>query len=139
MKRTSLVVIVAAIATTLIQPTGVAHAQAFWSQWGRDAQHDGMVNVPGQPLNEKIADIIYDPFTEQEQQENLLPEGEAVLTAHYMSTLIDGNSFYMMQKSGSYPSCHPTGWWFYVCRADRTRGISCTGVWCATTGRTIRR
>ena len=113
MKRLSLVVIVAAIATTLIQPTGVAHAQAFWSQWGRDAQHDGMVNVPGQPLNEKIADIIYDPFTEQEQQENLLPEGEAVLTAHYMSTLIDGNSFYMMQKSGSYPSCHPTGWWFY--------------------------
>ena len=113
MKRLSLVVIVAAIVTTLIQPAGVAHAQAFWSQWGRDAQHSGMVDVPGQPLNEKIADIIYDPFTEQEQQENLLLDGEAVLTAHYMSTLIDGNSFYMMQKSGHYPSCLPAGWWVY--------------------------
>lgn len=113
MKRLSLVVIIAAITSTLIQPTGVAHAQAFWSQWGRDAQHSGMVDIPGQPLNEKIADIVYDPFTEQEQQENLLLEGEAVLTAHYMSTLIDGNSFYMMEKSGSYPSCYPAGWWFY--------------------------
>jgi hypothetical protein len=112
-KRPSFVVIVAALTSTLLPLSGVAHAQAFWSQWGRNSEHTGMVDVAGQPLNEKIADIVYDPFTQQEKQEQLLLEGEAVLTAHYMSTLIDGNSFYMMQKSGSYPSCHPAGWWFY--------------------------
>ncbi len=54
----------------------------------------------------KLADIVYDPFVEQEQAES---GGE--LLAHYQSTLIDSNSFYMMQKSGTYPSCRPAGLW----------------------------
>ncbi|HUI84856.1 MAG TPA: hypothetical protein VL240_11560 [Candidatus Binatia bacterium] len=88
--------------------TGFAAGQAFWSQWGRNAQHQGMVNIAGQPLDSKLADIVYDPFTLQEQIES---GGE--LLAHYQSTLIDGNSFYMVQKSGSYHSCHPAGLWEY--------------------------
>ena len=87
---------------------GFASGQAFWSQWAHDGQHSGMVNVPGQQLNNKLADIIYDPFTQQEQNES-----GGVLVAHYQSTLIDGSSFYMMQKSGTYPSCQPPGLWVY--------------------------
>jgi hypothetical protein len=105
--------IVLHVCFSLLWLTGLAGAQAFWSQWGRDAQHTGMVDIAGQPLNQKIADIVYDPFTQLEQNENLLLFGEAVLTAHYQSTLIDGNSFYMMQKTGAYHSCYPTGWWIY--------------------------
>ena len=73
----------------------------------------------GQTLNNKLADIVYDPFTPQEQNES---GGE--LLAHYQSTLIDGNSFYMMQKSGRYPSCQPAGiLGRTACPADRMRGI----------------
>lgn len=96
------------IVILLLSLTGFAAGQAFWPQWGRDAQHEGMVNVTGQPLNNKLADIIYDPFTQQEQNES---GGE--LLAHYQTALIDGNTFYMMQKSGRYPSCQPAGLWVY--------------------------
>ncbi|MGO9517506.1 MAG: hypothetical protein ACLPND_10715, partial [Candidatus Korobacteraceae bacterium] len=88
--------------------TDRGNAQPFWSQWARNAQHTGMVNIAGQQLNNKIADIVYDPFTQQEQNES---GGE--LLAHYQATLIDGNSFYMMKKSGTYPSCMPSGLWEY--------------------------
>jgi hypothetical protein len=88
--------------------TGLAGAQAFWSQWGRNPQHTGDVNIAAQPLNEKLADIIYDPFTQQEQRES---GGE--LLAHYQATLVDGNTFYMIQKSGHYRSCMPAQYWVY--------------------------
>jgi len=113
MRSRSLAITILLIVMSLLLLTGLASGQAFWSQWGRDAQHSGMVNIPGQPLNQKIADIVYDPFTQQEQNENLLFDGEGVLTAHYQATLIDGNNFYMMQKTGSYHSCVPAGWWVY--------------------------
>jgi hypothetical protein len=107
MDRVSKSAVVYLIAT-LLSLTGFASGQAFWAQWGRNAQHTGMVNIAGQPLNNKIADIVYDPFVAQEQAES---GGE--LLAHYQSTLIDGNTFYMMQKSGTYPSCHPVEIWVY--------------------------
>jgi hypothetical protein len=89
--------------------TGFADDGAFWSQWGHDPQHTGMVSIPAQPLNEKLADIVYDPFTQQEQDET---GGE--LLAHYQATLIDDSAtFYMMSKSGNYPSCYPHELWYY--------------------------
>ena len=88
--------------------SALAGAQAFWPQWGRTPQHSGDVNVAGQPLNQKLADIVYDPFTQQEQRES---GGD--LLAHYQSTLVDGNAFYMIQKSGRYPSCMPPEYWIY--------------------------
>jgi hypothetical protein len=95
-------------AVCLMLLAGFAHAQSFWSQWGRNPQHTGMVSVAGRPINNKLADIVYDPFTQQEQNES---DGE--LWAHFQATLIDGNSFYMLQKSGSYRSCQPAGSWVY--------------------------
>src|SRR5271167_3962995 len=108
MNRLSLAATIFLIDILILSLTGFASGQAFWSQWGRNAQHTGMVNIAGQPLDNKLADIVYDPFTQQEQDES---GGE--LLAHYQSTLIDGNSFYMMQKSGGYYSCQPTGVWIY--------------------------
>ena len=66
----------------------------------------GMASVAAQQLNNKVADIVYDPFVQQEQAEVF---GE--LVAHYQATLTDGNDFYMEQKSGTYPSCSPAGDW----------------------------
>jgi len=93
--------------------TGFGHETAFWPQWGRDPQHTGRVSVPGQPINEKLADIIYDPFTNDEKNENIPLLHEQVLTAHFQATLIDGDSFYMMQKSGTYPLCSPLNHWIF--------------------------
>ena len=45
--------------------------------------------MAGQPLNRKLADIIYDPFNDQEKTETF---GE--LLAHFPSTLVDpGGTF----------------------------------------------
>ena len=106
MNRLSLAALVLLVALGVLLLTGFDTEQAFWSQWGQNAQHQGMVSIAGQQINNKLADIIYDPFVPQEQAES---GGE--LLAHYQSTLIDGNSFYMVQKSGRYPSCQP---WYWV-------------------------
>jgi len=102
--------ILLALAFTVL--TGFGHDQAFWSQWGRTAQHQGMVNVAAQPLNRKLADIVYDPFAMQEEAEIKAIGGEYALTAHYQATLIDGNSFYMVLKSGTYDLCQPLAEWY---------------------------
>jgi hypothetical protein len=78
----------------------------FWAQWGSTPQHTGTVSVAAQSLNNKLTDIVYDPFVAQEQAE----QGGS-LVAHYQSTLTDGNDFYMESKSGTYPSCNPAGDW----------------------------
>jgi hypothetical protein len=54
------------------------------------------VNVAGQGLNKKLADIVYDPFVAQEQA-----EFGGDLVAHYQATLTDGNDFYMESKGGT--------------------------------------
>src|SRR4029077_3519895 len=59
-----------------------------------------------QPLNKKLANIVYDPFANKERAEF------GALGVHYQSTLIDGDSFYMMLKTGTYPSCLHPGDWF---------------------------
>jgi len=65
-----------------------------------------MVDLAAQGLHHQLADIVYDPFVEKEQAEQ---GGD--LVAHFQATLIDGNDFYMESKSGTYPSCTPTGDW----------------------------
>ena len=40
---------------------------ADWPQWGHDPQHTGTVNVAGQNLNTILANIVYDPFVDQEK------------------------------------------------------------------------
>jgi len=109
MNRSALLMLVVLLCLAAFLLTGFTNDGAFWSEWGRDPQHTGMVSISGQPINAKLADIIYDPFTTQEKNETF---GE--LLAHYQATLVDTNgTFFMMQKSGRYPSCQPTGTWIY--------------------------
>jgi hypothetical protein len=108
------IVVLALLVFAALLLTGFGHNDVpFWSQWGSNAAHTGMVDVDGQPLNTKLADIIYDPFVGQEKTENEPEYGEGVLSAHYQSTLIDGDSFYMLQKTGTYIDCNPRGSWVY--------------------------
>ncbi len=109
MTRSLWIAMLALICLGTLLLTGFSNDSAFWPQWGRNAQHTGMVSLLAQPLNNKLADVIYDPFTQQEQAETF---GD--LLAHYQSTLVDsGGTFYMLLKSGRYPSCRPVGYWIY--------------------------
>src|SRR6476646_1745527 len=69
-------------------PPPPASNDPFWAQWGSTAQHSGAIPVAVQALNSKKADIVYDPFVEQEQNEEF---GE--LVDHYQATLTDGDDF----------------------------------------------
>jgi hypothetical protein len=113
MTRVHLAAVLIFVGLGLLVLTGFGNEGAFWSQWGRNPQHTSMVDVPGQPLNRKLADIVYDTFVEQEKAENTPVYGAPILTAHYQSTLIDGDSFYMVKESGVYPSCDPPGNWLF--------------------------
>lgn len=83
----------------------------LWAQWGANAQHTGAVDVAGQALTSQLADIVFDPFVNQQKAENVARFGEAVLTVHYQAPITDGNDVYMLVKSGSYTSCNPAGAW----------------------------
>jgi len=87
-------------------PPPPASDTPFWSQWGFSPQHGGEVPVAAQALNTQLADIVYDPFAVKEQA-----EFGGDLVAHYPSTLIDGNDFYIEMKTGTYVSCSPPGRW----------------------------
>src|SRR4051812_1516218 len=45
-------------------------ASVFWGQWGRTSLHQGFVPVAGQTGSNILANIVYDPFTQKEQQGN---------------------------------------------------------------------
>src|SRR5215216_5091047 len=72
-----------------------------WPQWGRDSRHTGAINVAGQTPNQILANLIYDPFVEQEKAD---PNGEGSLAVHYQAALVDGNDVYMSAKTGQYTS-----------------------------------
>ena len=107
----------AMVTVTFTVGSQTASTSPFWQQWGANPQHTGMVPVAGQSLNNKLADIIYDPFIDQEKAENVPVFGEAVLTVHEQAPITDGNDVYMVVKSGNYVSCNPAGDW--------TNGTAC--------------
>jgi hypothetical protein len=111
MSRLHLAAILVLVTVGVLLLTGFDQSRPYWPQWGRTPQHTGRVTIPGEPLNQKLADIVYDPFTTQEKDENYPLYGQPVLTAHFQATLVDGFSFYMLQKTGTYISCSPHGLW----------------------------
>jgi hypothetical protein len=72
-----------------------------WSQWGRDPQHTGSINVAGQSLNRNLADVIYDSSEAAEVSLAAQIFGDSDLLVHYQVPLIDGNDVYMEFKSGN--------------------------------------
>ena len=75
-----------------------------WPQWGRDSQHSGFAPVAGQSPSRILADIVYDPFSSQEQAES-----NGNLLTHFQAPLVDGRDVFMTFKTGTYPSCNPAG------------------------------
>jgi hypothetical protein len=75
-----------------------------WPQWGRDPQHWGFTPVAGQSPSRILANIVYDPFSAQEQDES----GGSLLT-HFQAPLVDRDDVFMTFKSGTYVSCSPAG------------------------------
>ena len=90
--RMLLFVIVLASLTVAITPA----SSQDWTQWGRNSQHTGAVNVIGQTPNNILANLIYDPFVEQETG------GGGGLAVHYQAALVAGNDVYMTAKTGQY-------------------------------------
>src|ERR1051325_12043828 len=78
------------------------YAQSLsWTQWSKDPQHTGQINVVGQGLNSVVADLVYDPFVDIEKNPS---NGDGDLFVHYQTPLVDGNDMYMEFKSGTYTS-----------------------------------
>ncbi len=75
-----------------------------WPQWGRDSQHWGFTPLAGQSPSRILADIVYDPFSAQEQAES----GGSLLT-HFQAPLVDRDDTFMTFKTGTYVSCTPAG------------------------------
>src|SRR4051794_24766083 len=72
-----------------------------WPQWGRNPQHTGAVNVPGQRAQQMLDDVIYDPFVDAEKAD---PDEAGDLLVHYQVPLLDGDDVYMEFKTGTFTS-----------------------------------
>lgn len=97
----ALALLVALASMSLLATTVISQQGSGWPQWGHDPQHTGTVSVAGQNLNQILANIVYDPFVDQEKA----PEnGDGDLLVHYQTPLVDGNNVYMEFKSGTYTS-----------------------------------
>jgi len=86
---------------TFVLTTALSQQSSGWPQWGHDQQHTGTINVAGQNLNHILANIIYDPFVDDEKAP---ANGDGDLLVHYQTPLVDGNDVYMEFKSGTYTS-----------------------------------
>ncbi len=93
------------VLAVVLAASATAQGGRGWNQWGRDARHHGMAPVAGQRLNRVLADVVYDPFVEQERAEQF-----GVLAGHYPVPLVDGDDVFMEWKTGTYVSCDPPGW-----------------------------
>ncbi len=82
----------------LIRAAAQEQDDVTWSQWGKNPQHQGFVTTDGQAATSILADIVYDPFTSQEEAVS----GDSLLV-HYQVPLIDtDNNVYMEFKTGSF-------------------------------------
>ncbi len=68
-----------------------------WAQWGQNSLHQGFVKTVGQDAVSILADKIYDPLTQAEED----AEGGTLLV-HYQVPLIDGNNVFMEFKTGTW-------------------------------------
>src|SRR6058998_3107234 len=78
---------------------GAFAAPVWWGQWARDPLHQGFVPVAGQTGSRILANIVYDPFTDKEQQ-GKYASGD--LLVHYQTPLVDGNDVFMEFKTGQF-------------------------------------
>jgi outer membrane protein assembly factor BamB len=83
-----------------LAPRPDPHCDA-WRQWAHDASHTGSTCASGQALQRVLADIVLDPFAEDEEKDS---GGDLVI--HYQVPLVDGDAVFVEQKRGRYLSCN---------------------------------
>lgn len=81
--------------------SALAATAQSWPQWGQNSLHTGDVSVEGQSAAKILAQVVYDPFTAQENVDPLCGGG---LCIHYQVPLIDGNNVFLEFKTGTYTS-----------------------------------
>lgn len=81
-----------------------AQTAPAWPQWGQNPQHTGNLLNPGQSLQGKLSDTVFDPFVSQETA-----EARSALLMHYQVPLLNGSTVFMEAKTGTYVSCQPAG------------------------------
>src|SRR5215470_6151476 len=73
-----------------------------WPQWGQNPQHTGVVSVQGQAAGRILAQVVYDPFTAQENVDPLCGGG---LCIHYQVPILDSDGNVFLEfKTGTYTS-----------------------------------
>jgi hypothetical protein len=114
------------VLTLLAALPATAAAAADWPQWAQNAQHTGASSAAGQAAAHMLADIVYDPFVEQEKAD---PLATPDLLVHYQAPLIDGNDVYMEFKTGTYTSIKHWETQTWNERRLRWQGGSLAAVW----------
>lgn len=89
------------VGLTLFAGVVLSQSGGTWPEWGHDSSHTGAVGVAGQNLNTILANIVYDPFVDDEKAP---ANGDGDLLVHYQTPLVDGNDVYMEFKTGTYTS-----------------------------------
>ncbi len=90
-----------------------------WPEMGQNAEHAGTVDVAAQRLDGLIADLVFDPFAPQEQD-----EGNDMLQVHYQAPLISHDDVFMEFETGMWRPCEPPG------SGTRSDGLTCgTHAW----------
>lgn len=109
-KRTILWVAAAGLAGIARAQTAPAEARqadaCWWTQWGRDASHQGQVRCSAaQPAERVLARLTVDPFAALEEAET-----NGSLATHYQVPLIDPlGTVFVLAKAGSFVPCDPPG------------------------------
>ena len=109
MNRLSRLAVVTLISVAVVSLPSVAAGQAFWSQWGRERAARKHGQHWRSAAQQQACRHCLRPVHPAGEERDLA----ASCWRTFKSALIDGNSFYMMQKSGNYPSCRPLQTWVY--------------------------
>ncbi|HEX6098374.1 MAG TPA: hypothetical protein VF432_18790 [Thermoanaerobaculia bacterium] len=74
-----------------------AVAQETWNQWAGGPDHNGSLPVTAHPFRKQLANIVVDPFADNERA-----EAGGSLLVHYQAPLSDRGDVFMEVKSGTY-------------------------------------
>jgi len=86
-------------AIAAVAATALSAAAPEWGQWGQNPQHTGRSAAAGQPAMRLLADVVYDPFVQQEKSD---PASPGDLLVHYQAPLVSGADVFMSFKSGRF-------------------------------------
>lgn len=88
---------VPAVLLLLVLAVSVQAQHQIWNQWAGGPSHNGSLPVTAHRFAKQLANIVVDPFAENERA-----EAGGALLVHYQTPLSDGADVFMEVKSGTY-------------------------------------